>query len=101
MIKSLTLYPNSLDTKEVESSISDVLNSMKNQRGLLSITISEGSLMSPGGPPAYSHVVESIWDSLESFMAWAQNRSSEENAHKDYLLENGVALLFYEVKDLT
>jgi hypothetical protein len=101
MIKSLTLFPTSLPAEQIEVITSELIASIKNEMGLQSIIVSEGSLMSPGGPPAYAKVIETSWESLESFMAWAQNRPAEENAKKDFLLENGVALLYYEVTELT
>ena len=73
---------------------------MKSADGLKTIRVSDGHLMSPGGPHSYSKVVESTWESLEVFMAWAQNQSPEMQAEKNFLLKNGAILLFYELKDI-
>ena len=100
MIKSLTLFPKSMDSEKIEDITSRLIPNMKSANGLQSLTASDGHLMSPGGPPAYSKVIESTWDSLENFMAWAQSPNPENHADKDFMLENGAALLFYEVKDL-
>ena len=81
--------------------LSTVITSMKKEKGLLSVKVSEGDLMSPGGPPAYSKVVESSWEALEDFMAWVQNQPQDVHSTKDSLIEKGAVLLFYEVKDLT
>ena len=56
--------------------------------------------MSPAGPPSYSKVVETTWESLEDFMAWVQNQTPEMQADKDFMIKNGAVLLFYEVKDI-
>jgi len=101
MIKSLTLFPKSMDPEKIEEISSRFISSMKSFNGLQSLESSDGHLMSPGGPPDYSKVLESIWDSLENFMAWVQqNQKPEDNADKDFMLENGAILLFYEVKEL-
>ena len=100
MIKSLTLFPKSLDAEKTEEIYSRLIPTMKSANGLQSLTESDGHLMSPGGPPAYSKVFESSWDSLENFMAWAQSPNPEGQADKDFLLQNGAILLFYEVNEL-
>jgi len=100
MIKSLTLFPKSMDVEKVEYLSSRFIESMKAAEGLQSLTASDGHLMSPGGPPAYSKVFESTWDSLENFMAWAQSQRPEDHADKNFMLENGAVLLYYETKDL-
>ena len=65
---------------------------------MLSVTVSDGSLMSPGGPVSFSHAVDVSWESLPQMIAWAQG-ANDLNDDKDYLLENGAQLLFYEVKE--
>ena len=100
MIKSLTLFPKSMDPEKIEEITSRLIQSMKSVNGFQSLESNDGHLMSPGGPPAYSKVFESTWDSLESFMAWAQSPSPESHADKDFLRANGGILLFYEVKEL-
>ena len=89
MIKSLTLFPKSMDPEKIEDIYSRLVPNTKSANGLQSITVSDGHLMSPGGPPIYSHVFESTWDSLENFMAWAQSPNPEGHADKDFMLENG------------
>jgi hypothetical protein len=100
MINSLALFPNSIDPELLSNLLSRQIESLKKARGLLSIKMSEGNLMSPGGPPSFGKVLETSWDSLESFMTWVQNQTPSEDADKDLLLENGAVLLFYEVIDL-
>ena len=100
MINSITLFPNSMESEKLEDIISKQIESMKKAGGLLAIKISKGDLMSPGGPASFGKVLETSWDSLEAFMAWVQNQTPSDHAIKDFLLENGAVLLFYEVVDL-
>ncbi len=99
MVNALALFPISMGTEKIEELISMQIDSMKKAEGLISIKTSEGDLMSPGGPPSYSKVLESNWSSLEALMSWVQSQTPADNADKEYMLENGVVLLFYEVKE--
>lgn len=100
MISSITLFPKSIDSQKIEDIISRMVSSTKSMSGLKIIKVSDGNLMSPGGPPSYSKVVETTWESLEHFMAWAQNQTPEMQADKDFMIKNGAVLLFYEVKEI-
>ena len=100
MISSITLFPNSIDSQKIEDIVSRTISSMKSASGLNTIKMSDGDLMSPGGPPSCSKVMETTWESLEDFMAWAQNQTPEMQADKDFMINNGAVLLFYEVKDI-
>ena len=100
MISSIALFPKSIDPDKLEELLSKQAASMKAAKGLQSLKASDGHLMSPGGPPVYSKVLESSWDSLESFMTWVETQKPEDQADKNFMLENGAVLLFYEVKEL-
>lgn len=100
MISSITLFPKSIDPPKIEEIVSRIISSMKSTSGLKKIKMSDGDLMSPGGPPSYSKVVKTTWESLEDFLAWAQNQTPEMQADKDFMIKNGAVLLFYEVKDI-
>jgi hypothetical protein len=100
MISSIALFPTSMNPEEIEELLSKQVASMKAAKGLQSLKASDGHLMSPGGPPAYSKALESSWDSLENFMAWVESQKPEDKADKDFMLENGAVLLFYEVNEL-
>ena len=80
LIHSITLIPKSMDPQRVDDTLSNLIPAFKQAQGLHSLKISEGHLMSPGSPPAYSKVIEASFKSLEDFMAWV--------------------LLFYEVNEL-
>jgi hypothetical protein len=97
MIKSLLIMPKSIAAAKADSLLSRHISSMKGARGLIEINESEGAIMSPGGPTPFSNVVTALWKSLEEFIAWAENLASEED--KNYMLENGATVVFYEVKD--
>ena len=98
MVNMLMLVPNSITQEKSERIITRHVNSVKEAEGMLSVTVSEGSLMSPSGPVSFSHAVDVSWESLSKLVAWAQGANDLEE-DKDYLLENGAQLLFYEVKD--
>jgi hypothetical protein len=103
MISFLALFPKSLDNELVDNYIFKLVGSFKQVAGFQSVKVSEGDLMSPGGPPAYSKVVEGSFDSLETYMGWVQSpwtQSPEAQAEKVHLIENGAILLFYEVSEL-
>jgi hypothetical protein len=100
MIKSLALMPNSIDAEKTDELLSKLTTSMKAAKGLQSLAASDGHLMSPGGPPDYSTVLESSWESLEYFMAWVESQKPEDHNDKDFMIKNGAVLLFYEVKEL-
>jgi heme-degrading monooxygenase HmoA len=100
MISSIALFPKSMDPEKIEELLSKQVASMKAAKGLQALKVSDGHLMSPGGPPAYSKVLESSWDSLENFMAWVEAQKPEDQSDKKFLLESGAVLLFYEVKEL-
>jgi hypothetical protein len=100
MISSIALYPKSIESEKLKELLSRFSNSMKSANGLKSMKVSDGDLMSPGGPPAYSKVVETTWETLGDLMAWVENQTPEMQADKDFLLENGGILLFYETQDM-
>ena len=100
MIHFIALIPKSIDLDFVDRYISELNKSLKEAGGLLSLTLSDGDLMSPGGPPAYSAVLEATFDSLENFMWWVDSpwvQSPEAQAEKNFMMENGAVLIFFEV----
>ena len=97
MIKSLVIIPKSIAHAKAERFLSRHIASMKEAKGFIEIHSSDGPIMSPGGPTPHSNVMTSLWKSLEEFIAWAEKDSDEED--KNFMLENGATLIFYEVKD--
>ena len=99
MINVLFLFPKSTDLKTLDDFISNsFIPVVKQARGLRSLKLSAGDLMSPGGPPPYSRVVEASFDSLDELMAHVQ--SPEAQPSREYLKSLGTLILFYEVSEL-
>lgn len=98
MVKMLMLVPKSIAQEKSEKIITRHVNSVKKAEGLLSVTVNDGSLMSPGGPVSFSHAVDVSWASLPQMIAWAQGATDLEE-DKNFLLDNGAQLLFWETKE--
>ena len=56
MIHMMGLIPNTINESESASFIADQVASLRDAPGLIDITVSEGSIMSPGGPPPFVKV---------------------------------------------
>ena len=98
MINVLFLFPKSADLKTLDDFISNkFIPGVKQANGLRSLKLSAGDLMSPGGPPPYSRVVEASFDSLDEFMASVPPDGQPE---KEYMKSLGTLILFYEVGEL-
>ena len=98
MINVLALFPNTIDPEVLDELISKMIPAFKQGQGLCSLKISDGHVMSPGGPPPYSKVIEASFESLEDFMAWAQTPAAQ--ADKKFMIESGIIRLYYEVNEL-
>lgn len=98
MVNILFLFPKSVDPKELDDFISNTfIPDLKKGKGLLSLKMSEGQMMSPGGPPPYSRVVEASFDSPESLMATAP---AEGDPVREQMKSFGALLLSYDVNVL-
>ena len=97
MINVQVLIPNSMDDSEADKILAHQELSMRESKGNIEVKVSNGAIMSPGGPTAYSRALTAAWQSLESFIEWAQSPAGDRD--KDVLLENGAILVFYEVKE--
>jgi len=99
MISNVILFPKSADTQAVDDFVANVLGpALKQAKGLHSLKVSNGPLMSPGGPTPYTKVVEANFDSLDDVMAFGGSASAQSTAEKMKAL--GGLILFYEVSDL-
>ena len=96
MINVQVLIPNLMDDSEAARILAHQELSMREAKGNIDVKVSNGPIMSPGGPSAYSRALTAAWQSLESFIAWAQSPAGDRD--KEVLLENGAILVFYEVK---
>ena len=98
MIDVLFLFPKSTDLKALDDFISNsFIPGLKQAQGLRSLKVSAGDLMSAGGPPPYSRVVEASFDSLDEFMATVPLDGQPE---KEYMRSLGTLILFYEASEL-
>jgi hypothetical protein len=96
MIHALTLFPQSSDFEAVKEFVAtQLLPSLNDIPGLRSVKFSKGHVMSPGGPPAYTNVLEYEFNKLEDMMNWVQTPSAREN--REQLETFGATLLYYEV----
>ena len=98
MIKALTLFPASSTPEAFEQTLTPLVASLKEAPGFISVHTSNGHLMSPGGPPPYSKVIEFSFDTLGNFLTWAQ--SSPAQAQKEGMKGIGPVMMYYEVKEL-
>lgn len=98
MIHALTLFPSTLGPEELDNILSKIITGFNGAEGLRSFKISEGRIMSPGGPPPYSKVIEISFESLELFMAWVESPATQSIG--DVFTGSGIVRLFYEVKEL-
>ena len=98
MISVLALFPNSIEDNVLDDLASKTISALQGADGMHSVKGSEGNIMSPGGPPPYSKVVEATFVSLESFMAWVQTPTAQ--VDKEQMMRNGVVMIFYETNEL-
>ena len=97
MIRVLSLIPNTIEENKRDQIVGKMIHAIQQADGLHSLHVSEGYIMSPGGPPPYSKVLEATFDSLDDFMAWVQTTAAQED--KDEIMDNIVGI-YYEVKAL-
>ena len=97
MIKVLSLIPSTIEENTRDQLAEKMVGAIKQAKGLRSLSVSEGHIMSPGGPPPYAKVVEASFDSLDDFMAWVQSPAAQED--REEIMRNMVGI-YYEVKEL-
>ena len=70
MLDVLFLYPRELDVAAIDGHLTQhLVPEFSKARGLRSLHVSDGTLMSRGGPSPYSRVLEASFDSLADWMA--------------------------------
>ena len=77
MIRALSLIPNTIKEKKRDQLAEKMIHAIQQADGLRSLSVNEGHIMSPGGPPPYAKVIEASFDSLEDFMAWVQTPAAQ------------------------
>ena len=98
MIRAISLFPNDADSEIVDAMMKELVSSLKQTPGVLSISTNEGVIMSPGGPPPYAKVIEFTFDSLESMMAWTQSERAQ--SQKEQMSSFRPVMFYYDVKEL-
>jgi uncharacterized protein (TIGR02118 family) len=99
MIDGLFLFPKSIDPQTLDDFLSTRFRPQHMKLpGLRSFKLSVGDLMSPSGPPPYSRVAETSFESLDDVMAIVQSPASQ--AVRDYMKSLGTLILMYEVIEL-
>ena len=99
MINVLFLFPKSADAKAVDDFLTNhLIPTNKKAPGLVSLKMSVGDLMGPGGPSTYARIIEANYDSLSDVMAVAQSPAGQ--AETEQLMALGAQVLMYEVEDL-
>lgn len=101
MVNMLALFPRTTVSEKIDELLSTLIASMKEAEGLLSLRVSDGPLMSPAGRPSYTRVLEASWKGMDTLMAWTQTPTVQTaQTDKEFMIESGVVMLFYEVDDL-
>jgi hypothetical protein len=76
----------------------NLLPGLRAAAGLHSLQMSSGDLMSAGGPPPVSKVVQASFPSLEALFGYVQSPAGL--ATQEFLEEAGTIIIFFEVEEL-
>jgi hypothetical protein len=99
MITVLYQFPRSTNQQALDDFLEvELLPGLKGAEGLNSLQMSSGDLMSAGGPPPVSKVVQAFFLSLEALFAYVQSPAGL--ATQEFLEETGTLIVFYEVEEL-
>jgi hypothetical protein len=99
MINLLILIPRTVKSQVVDNIFTKILPALKQAQGLCELKVSEGHIMSPGGPPPYSKVIEASFESLEVFLTWAKQISTSQSV-KELMVKNGIISIYFEVSEI-
>jgi hypothetical protein len=97
MVKVLFLFPKTADGNELDDAAKSVIEGLKTQPTVRSISGSTGHLMGGRDIP-YSRVMEASFDSLGDVMAYLDTPRG--NADKEAGKRLGVVTLLYETAEL-
>ena len=99
MITVLYQFPRSTNQQELDDFLAaKLLPGLKGVEDLNSLQMSSGDLMSAGGPPPVSKVVQAFFPSLEALFGYVQ--SPVGLATQEFLEETGTLIVFFEVEEL-
>jgi uncharacterized protein (TIGR02118 family) len=98
VIKVLFLFPSSADRGALDAFIESThVPFLKQTHGCRSVIVSSGDLMSPGGPPPFSRVVEASFETLGDVMATVE--APEAQSGRQQIRDLGTLVLMYEVSE--
>jgi hypothetical protein len=102
MLDVLSLFPSETDPTKVDELLKQrLMPQFAKASGLRSLRLSEGTVMSRGGPSPYSRVLEASFDSLADWMAVVEALNSMGNSPADREEIDRLAplVVFFEVTD--
>jgi uncharacterized protein (TIGR02118 family) len=96
VVKVLFLFPSSADRQALDEFIgSTFAPGLRQAAGCRSVMVSQGDLMSPGGPPPYARVVEAAFDSLRDVIGAVE--APEAQSGRLQVRDLGTLVLMYEM----
>ena len=103
MIDVLNLFPRELDEAEVDELLTQrLIPQLSHASGLRSLRLSEGTVMSRGGPSPYTRILEATFESLADWMAAVDGLNAMGGSPADLEKFQRLAplVMFYEVSEL-
>jgi hypothetical protein len=103
MIDVLNLFPSEFDEAEVDELLRQrLIPQLSQSSGLRSLRLSQGPVMSRGGPSPYAWVLEATFESLADWMAAVDglNAMGGSPAEREKFERLAPLVIFYEVTDL-
>lgn len=103
MIDVLNLFPREFDDAEVDELLTQrLIPQLSQSSGLRSLRVSEGTVMSRGGPSPYTRILEATFESLSDWMAAVDglNAMGGSPADRERFQRLAPLVMFYEVTDL-
>jgi len=99
MITVLYQFPKSVDQQALDEFLTtSLLPGIKQAEGLQSLQMNADNLMSAGGPPPFSMVVQASFTSLETLFGYVQSPSGL--ATQEFLESTNTLVMFFEIKEL-
>jgi hypothetical protein len=104
MIDVLLLFPSETDATEVNQVLSEqMIPQLARANGVRSVRLSEGTVMSRGGPSPYSRVLQDSFDSLADWMAVVDSLNAQAStaspADRETFDRLAPLVVFYEVSE--
>ena len=103
MIDVLSLFSREFDAAEVDKLIAErLIPQFTSAKGLRSLRLSDGTVMSRGGPSPYSRILEATFESLADWMAAVEGLRGmgASPAEREKLERLAPLVVYYEVTDV-